>query len=493
MIDLHFPWLEVSILTALVGALVVSWARDADTARKWSVVVSSIVFALAVGVFIDYEMLDYGHRKAISADDNFHLLGQLVGHEILVVDEISAPLLPLAALLYLLTTVATVKTKIRRFSFVWTLLSEAILLTTFSSREPWLLITFMSLGTIPPLFELKARNRPVRVYILHMTLFIGLMVIGWIMVEQERMNGQAPSAMATLPLLVAVLIRSGVAPFHCWITDLFEHATFGTALLYVVPLVGAYGAVRLVLPVATPEVLKSLAYVSLITAVYAGGMALVQKEGRRFFCYLFLSQASLILVGLETVEPIPLAGALCMWISAGIALGGFGLTMRALEARRGRLSLQNYQGLYDHTPALAIAFALTGFASVGFPGTFGFVGGEILIDGVVESYPFIVGLAVIAATTLNGIAVVQTYFLLFAGKRYTSSILLGISSRERFALLTLTGLILAAGMLPQLHVRSRSKAAAQIIESRGESAPAEHEEHHTWLSDPAVRPIALQP
>ena len=38
---------------------------------------------------------------------------------------------------------------------------------------------------------------------------------------------------------------------------------------------------------------------SLVTAVYAAGMAVVQREARRFFAYLFLSHASLVLVGLE--------------------------------------------------------------------------------------------------------------------------------------------------------------------------------------------------
>jgi NADH-quinone oxidoreductase subunit M len=48
------------------------------------------------------------------------------------------------------------------------------------------------------------------------------------------------------------------------------------------------------------------------------------------------------------------------------------LSLRALEARHRRLSLAGFHGLYEHTPALAVCFLLTGLASVGFPGTFGF-------------------------------------------------------------------------------------------------------------------------
>ena len=165
---------------------------------------------------------------------------------------------------------------------------------------------------------------------------------------------------------VAVFIRSGTVPFHCWMPDLFEHVAFGTALLFVTPIAGAYLAVRLVLPIVPDWVLSGIGLFSLMMAVYAAGMALIQHVARRMACYLFLSQA-LVLVGLEMVTPLGLTGALCVWMSVALAMGGFGLTLRALEARRGRLTFAGFQGLYEHTPNLAMCFVLTGLASVGFP------------------------------------------------------------------------------------------------------------------------------
>src|SRR5207248_2400475 len=171
------------------------------------------------------------------------------------------------------------------------------------------------------------------------------------------------------------------------------------------------------------------------------GMAVVQRDARRFFAYLFLSHASLVLVGLELHTPISLTGALALWVSVALALAGFGLTLRALEARFGRLSLADFQGLYDHSPTLAVCFLLTGLASVGFPGTLGFVSTELLVEGVIDANLW-VGLAVIAAGALNGIAVVRAYLLLFTGARHTSTVSLGIGVRERVAVLTLSALIL---------------------------------------------------
>jgi NADH-quinone oxidoreductase subunit M len=226
------------------------------------------------------------------------------------------------------------------------LVSEALLLATLSCRAPWGVIGLLAAQTVPPFLELRGRKRSTRVFVLHMLLSVGLLAAGWALIDAEGPKS-THSIWAVGMLMAGVLIRSGSVPVHCWMTDLFENVTFGTALLYVTPMAGAYAAVRLVLPVAPDWALHTIALLSLTTAVYAAGMTLVQREARRFFCYLFLSHSSLVLVGLEVATPIGLTGALCVWLSVGISLAGFGLTLRAVEGRTGRLSMAEY-----HWPAL---------------------------------------------------------------------------------------------------------------------------------------------
>ncbi len=275
--------------------------------------------------------------------------------------------------------------------------------------------------------------------------------------------------------MAAILVRCGTVPAHCWVTDWFEHTSFGIAMLFVTPLAGVYAAVRLVLPIAPDWVLQSIGLASLVTAVYAAGMAVIQRDCRRLFANLFLSHASLVLVGLELHTEISLTASLCLWFSVILSLGGFGLTIRAMEARFGRLSLTEYQGLYQHSPALAVCFLLTGLACVGFPGTLGFISTELLVDSAVEVSPY-VGIAVVTAAALNGIAVVRAYLLIFTGARHHSTVLLGIGDRERFAVLTFSALILGGGFFPQPGVSTRHRAAATILAERrkwsGLSAPA---------------------
>ena len=111
-----------------------------------------------------------------------------VGHEILVVDPLNAPLLSLVALLYFLVSLTTFHTKARRFSFPWMLVSEAIVLATFSCVDPWTIIGLLAAGTVPPFLELRARGQNTGVYVTHMAAFVALLVIGWTFVDNRRRN-----------------------------------------------------------------------------------------------------------------------------------------------------------------------------------------------------------------------------------------------------------------------------------------------------------------
>jgi NADH-quinone oxidoreductase subunit M len=461
MSELHLPWLELSVLLPLIGAAILVAIKDPVRSRQVCLMVCGLTLACATGEWIDFTSL-----KTFEAHDHWDMLEWMFHKDVFVIDELNAPLLPLAALLCLLTVLSTLRTKIARFSFSSALLSMAILLATLSCRQPWVIIALLTIAIFPVWFELKQRGRSTRVFTVHMALFAALLIVGQALVEFEY--ALAGGALLT----VAGLLRTGIVPLHCWMTDLFEKATFGTALLFVTPMTGAYAVMRLVLPHAPDWAMQSIAIVSLVTAVYAGGMAIVQREARRFFCYLFLSHSSLVLVGLELATPIGLTGALCVWLSVGLSLTGFGLTLRSVESRTGRIALDTYHGLYEHMPTLAALFLLTGLASIGFPGTVGFIGIELLIEGAVEVYP-LVGMAVVVAAALNGIAILGAYFRLFTGKPHAASFSMRARVPEKIAVLILTVFIIGGGLFPQAGVKSRHHAAKELIRIRGKNKSKE--------------------
>lgn len=459
MTILHLPWLELSIAIPLIGALWIARKRDPEHAQRLTIVVQCLALLATIGAWVDF-----GSLRTFEAHDRWDLVSDLLGGEALIIDELNAPLLPLAALMYLATAIGTMRTKIRRFSFAGSLISETILLATLSTRSPWMLVLLLGAGAIPPWLELRARRKPARVYALHMALFLGLLTAGQILVRFDSL-GDTAAAWGIGLSIAGLLVRCGVVPFHVWVTDLFEHATFGTSLLFVTPMVGAYAVMRLIVPVASEELLHGVALWALVTAVYSSGMALIQREARRFFSYVFLSHSALVLVGLDLATPIGLTGGLSIWLSLGLAMTGFGLTLRSIEARIGRVSLAEFHGLYEHTPRLAVFFLLTGLACVGFPGTFGFIGTELLVEGAVAASPW-VGAAVVLAAALNGIAVVQAYFRVFTGARHRTTIPMRSRTPEKAAVLTLTLLIFGGGLYPQPGIASRYHAAIELIEQR---------------------------
>src|SRR5207248_1601297 len=120
-------------------------------------------------------------------------------------------------------------------------------------------------------------------------------------------------------------------------------------------------------------------------------------------------------------------------------------------------------------------FLLTGLASVGFPGTAGFVSLELLVEGAVRSLP-LVELFVVIVAALNGLGVTYAYFRIFTGKPHVASIDLGVRPAERTSVLVLTARIPGAGLSRQPGVAGRYHAAAGLCGARalrrGEPLPS---------------------
>jgi NADH-quinone oxidoreductase subunit M len=207
------------------------------------------------------------------------------------------------------------------------------------------------------------------------------------------------------------------------------------------------------------------------------------------YSYLFLSYSSLVFFGLETATSIGLTGALCAWVAVSLSMTGFGITLRSIEARMGRIRLDTFHGLYEHIPQLAVLFLITGLAAIGFPGTAGFVGGELLVEGAVQIYPLL-GVAVVVVAAMNGIAVLRAYFRIFTGARRPVTVDLRLRPPERLAVLALIFLMIGGGLYPQPAVLQLYDAATGLVNQRatyfGEAVPAPaFEPHHHGMLMPA--------
>src|SRR5690349_7308837 len=108
---LHAPWLELAIVCALIGWLIVARIREPNRAFRWGLAVTGCSFVCTLLAWLAFYL-------GVSADElaRYSLQPRLFGRMLFRFDELNASLLPAVALLHLLTALATARRHMRRFS-----------------------------------------------------------------------------------------------------------------------------------------------------------------------------------------------------------------------------------------------------------------------------------------------------------------------------------------------------------------------------------------
>ncbi len=392
------------------------------------------------------------------------------GEAIIRVDTLSAALLPFAAGLWLLTVAVTPRAALDRRGLRRTALATLITLASFltESAVALLLLSVASVWTFLSALADPAHQYQRRVVAVYLGLSTLLFAVGVALLVSPGAQNTTIEAAGMWSIVVAALVRKGIVPFHAWVPEVFDHGRLGPAILFNAPQLGAYMTVVLIVPRASPDMLRTIAILALGTTVYGAALALVQTSARRACGYLFMSQSALVMAGLDCTSVSALAGGLLVWLSAGLAFAGLARSVLVLDARRGRLDLTTYHGGYERMPLLAISFLAMGLACTGFPGTLGFVGQELLVDGAVDAFP-VMGFAVVLASALTGLAVLRMYFSLFCGRpdvRAHSGLRLGLTRGEAWTFVALVIALIGFGIAPRPLVDSRFAASKDILRLR---------------------------
>jgi NADH-quinone oxidoreductase subunit M len=442
---------------------------DVERLRRLAVASAVVMVLLALVIPLSPPLRDFSIRTAA-------LTWVPGGEDIIRIHTLSSVLLPFAAGLWLLTVAVTPRAALDRAGLRRTALATLLTLTSFLTESAVLLLllsvasvwTFLSALADP---AHRYQRRIVAVYLGASTL---LFAVGVALLISPAVENTTVETVAMWLIVGAALVRKGIVPFHAWVPEVFDHGRLGPAILFNAPQVGALMTVVLIVPRASPEMLRTIALLALGTAVYGAALALVQRSARRACGYLFMSQSALVMAGLDCTSVTALAGGLLVWLSAGLAFAGLARCVLVLEARRGRLDLTRYHGGYDRMPVLAITFLAMGLACTGFPGTLGFIGQELLVDGAVDAFP-VMGFAVVIASALTGLAVLRMYFSLFCGRSDVlahPSLQLGLRPREAWTFVALVIALVGLGLAPRPLVDSSFAASDEVLRLRQERATA---------------------
>ena len=216
-------------------------------------------------------------------------------------------------------------------------------------------------------------------------------------------------------LFYGLAIRTPLFPLHGWLPNSAGYGLIavGPVLLLGVK-VGIYGMARFLLPLTAEAVIIWQPYVvafAMVGVFYAALLAFRQVNLRRLMAFAVVSHTSLIVIGLFTLHPAGLQGALLLAVNFGLAITVMLMMIGYVYRRAGTTNLDRLGGLFDRVPFIAIAFLIGGLALLGMPGTPGFDAVHLVLEASIETF----GALPTIATALGNVAAAG--FLLWAFQR----------------------------------------------------------------------------
>jgi NADH-quinone oxidoreductase subunit M len=178
-------------------------------------------------------------------------------------------------------------------------------------------------------------------------------------------------------------------PVHTWLPDAHVEApTAGSVILAGVLLkMGAYGFLRFsvpMLPQASAQFAPLIFAISVIAVIYTSLVALAQADMKKLIAYSSVAHMGVVTIGIFTFNAQGMSGAIFQMLSHGIVSAALFLCVGVVYDRIHTREIARYGGLAWRMPAYAVVFMLFTMASVGLPGTAGFVGEVLVIIGSLQ-------------------------------------------------------------------------------------------------------------
>jgi NADH-quinone oxidoreductase subunit N len=213
-------------------------------------------------------------------------------------------------------------------------------------------------------------------------------------------------------LVVGLLFKASVAPFHAWTPDVYQGApTPVTAFMAACTKVAAFGGILRVLTVGFQStswewrgVLWGVAIISMVIGAILG---LTQTDVKRMIAYSSIAHAGFLLVGVIALGPAGLSGTLFYLLTYGFTtLAAFGVVTLVRDSNGEATHLSQWAGLAKRSPALAAVFTFLLLALAGIPLTSGFVGKFVVFSAGIQG-----GMAPLVVIALLASAVAAFFYL----------------------------------------------------------------------------------
>ncbi len=404
------------------------------------------------------------------------------------IDGISVLFVLLSALITILCILVSwesIETKVKEF-FVSLLLLEGAMIGVFCALDFFLFYIFWEAMLIPMFLLIGVWGGPNRIYaaikfFLYTLVGSLLMLVGIITLYMKGGNTFDILALATnnypikMQLILfwaffaAFAVKVPMWPVHTWLPDAHTEAPAAGSVVLAGILIkmGAYGFLRFSMPLfpdASSQMMIPMIVLSLIGIVYGGIICLAQTDLKRLIAYSSVSHMGFVTLGIFALNTQSVEGGILQMINHGVVTGALFLGIGMVYERTHTRVISDYGGLATNMPVFASFFLLFTLASVGLPGTNGFIGEFMILLGSFMTRPWA---ALIAS---SGLIIGAWYMLWLYQRIFFNPVndrwagIRQLNNREIMTLLPMVILIFWIGLFPNTMLSYMHVSVAHLLE-----------------------------
>ena len=319
----------------------------------------------------------------------------------------------------------TIKQRVKEYMIAF-LIMETMMVGMFCALDMVLFYVFFEGVLIPMFLIIGVWGGPRRVYsafkfFLYTLLGSVLMLLAMLAMYFDAGTTDIPALMSHafpkglqtwlwLAFFASFAVKVPMWPVHTWLPDAHVEApTAGSVILAGVLLkFGGYGFLRFSLPMFPDATLAFATLVfslSIIAVIYTSLVALVQQDMKKLIAYSSVAHMGFVTVGAFTLTAQGIEGAIYQMLSHGVVSAALFLVVGVVYDRMHSREIDTYGGLVHRMPGYALIFMVFMMASVGLPGTGGFVGEFLVLVGAFKVNAWV------AALTATGVILGAAYML----------------------------------------------------------------------------------
>ena len=391
--------LSLMLLVPLLGG-VICVLVPAQTARIVALVATLIDLALGAVLWANFDVggARWQFQESVALFDGFAWK--------LGIDGIALMLIMLSVFLMPICILASQSIEKRVGEYLAAfLLMETLMIGVFAAQDLFLFYIFFEAGLIPMYLIIGVWGGAERIYasykfFLYTLLGSIVMLIAMIWMAQEAATTDIPTLMEFdfpfeaqkllwLAFFASFAVKMPMWPVHTWLPDAHVQApTAGSVILAGVLLkMGGYGFIRFSLPMF-PEASAHYAWLvfalSMAAVVITSLIALVQHDMKKLIAYSSVAHMAIVTLGLFSFNVQGLEGSMIVMLSHGLVSGALFLCVGVIYDRLHTREIDRYGGLAINMPKYALFFMLFTMASIGLPGTSGFVGELLSLMGIYQ-------------------------------------------------------------------------------------------------------------